>query len=159
MTGVITQSDVMKLLLKDPKMARWRTMEKEIGSCIAQKLSMINEDSRTIDAFLTMHKDNISSMLVVNTADQLVGVLSASDLKALHGDFKYLLDPVKKFVEEAHHKLGKGTNYLVTCEPTCKINEAGSLIMKEGVHRVFLTNQEKKPVGVVSLTDMLVDVI
>lgn len=153
--GVLSQFDVLKWLLSNQQ--TWKT-NKEIGTCAPQKLTMVEEDTRAIDALLTMHRDKLSSIAIIDKDQQLVGVLTASDLKSLRGEnFKCLLDPVKNFVNNSHQQISKGENYLVTCEPQSKLSEACNRIFTEGVHRIFVVDKEKKPTGVVALSDMMIE--
>jgi len=153
--GVVSQFDVLKWLLSNQK--AWKS-NKDIEECSPQKLMMVEEDTRAIDAFLTMHRDKLSSVAIIDKEQHLVGVLTASDLKSMRGEnFQRLLEPVKKFVNNSHQQIGKGDNYLVTCPAQTKLNEACNRIFTESVHRIFIVDKEKKPTGVVSLSDMMIE--
>jgi len=155
--GVITQRDVFKFLLNRNLLPPIESV-RPAGALVPIHLAMVTSTTRAIDAFITMHKDQLSSFPITDpTTGKLHSVITASDVKTLstEEDFKLLNDEVGKFVVYSRAKQGREMTYLGVCSATTPAKEALKLMLRDKVHRLFVVDQEENPIGVLSLTDLL----
>jgi CBS-domain-containing membrane protein len=156
--GVLTQSMLLRTCLDD--LARMN----EIASLNANTLRMtsVNElatvsaDLPAFEAFMKMHQMRLSSLAVVSGNGELFENISATDLKGALTDFKRLMLPVRDYLAATRALvLGKKRREgLLMCRGEEALPNLLRLIKEAGVHRVYLTDEQRKPVGVVSLTDI-----
>jgi len=155
--GVLSQTDVLNYVAnnrdKFPNLRLDEPLQQRVNF---NQVATINSQESAIDAFLKIHESVVSAIAIVNDQKEMIGVLSAADVEfAIESDFIALLKPVREFVEEIRAKQNKSSDYMVACEPNAKFNEALSLLNKEKVHRLFVLDEMKRPIGVVTLTDFL----
>ncbi len=96
----------------------------------------------------------VSGVAVVDDAGVMVGAISRSDLVrarlpgVTHGTVHDLMrlppEPVTRVASKA----------LVTTRPEVPIAEAAAAMLARGVHRLFVVDDERRPVGIVSVTDL-----
>jgi CBS domain-containing protein len=155
--GIISQSDLLSFSLEDIN-KRPELKDLRIGQAknLNIKLHGVLPTVQTIDALLSMHKDGLSSYAIVDGFD-LLGVLSASDIKhaSLADNFSKLLMPVYDFIKDLHKESGKTEDYLVAVTPDIKLSDAIKTMIKERVHRIFVTKPPRIPYAVMSLTDII----
>jgi CBS domain-containing protein len=153
---LIAQSDILCLLEKDlkakyPHLAA-KTME-ELGLDQTQKppLFTINVTARTLYAFHQMVEHGVSGVAVVDDAGVLQGNISVSDLRGLAAaDLGSVLLPVGGFLKE---RVKQETPVMCSTETT--FETAIHRLAHHRVHRLWCTDSTRRPVSVVSLTDIL----
>jgi len=155
--GILSQTDVMNYIATN----RDKFPNINLEESLHQRLNFnevvtVNTQELAIDAFLKIHNSVISAIAIVNEQHEMVGALSAADVEfAIESDFVILLKPVGEFVKEIRDKQNRPADYIVGCPPNAKFNEALSLLNKEKVHRLFVLDEKKHPMGAVTLTDFL----
>jgi CBS domain-containing protein len=161
--GVLTQLDVLKWLSDNSSnesinnfMKTCKDLKPSDKNNILQSREFVQVkwNESTIDGFLRMHDAGISAVAIVKDNNEVCGILSATDLKGLHDDFSILLKPVGEYVENIRKNQSKSADYLVTCPMDCSLSEALDIVNREKVHRVLVVDNQKKPAGVITLTDM-----
>jgi CBS domain containing-hemolysin-like protein len=65
---------------------------------------------------------------------------------------------VSDFVAEIRKNQNKRGDYLVTCSESTPLKEIVKKLASEHVHRIFVVNEDKSPVGVVSQSDIITEV-
>jgi len=158
LVGVISQTDYAHFIMKD-FINIYQAKEIEMRNCknITTELVSISSTAPTINAFLKMHKKGLSS-IAITKGSELVGTLSASDLKytRISTEFLRLLEPVLQFTNAIRSVQGKPADYLVAVPPGHRIIDVLQIMNKERVHRIFVVDPvNKKILGVMSLTDIL----
>jgi len=120
------------------------------------KLSSVNLNTPAYDAFIKMHLEGLSSLAVVSDRGDICENISATDLKGALTDFKLLCHPISEYLPKTRNfVLGKKRREgLVQCGPQESLNVLVNLVSGSGVHRVYVTDEQRKPIGVVSLTDI-----
>jgi len=109
-----------------------------------------------INAFIQMHKANLSSLAVEDEKGNIVDNLSASDLKGLlRAKLPQLREPLESFLSTSRGLSGKPREGLVSCDANTSLGDVLKKIDKEDVHRVYVLDAQGKPTGVLSLTDIL----
>jgi len=93
----------------------------------------------------------VHALAIVDENGVIVGTLSSADLRGFtHEKLGNILLPVLEFLK------AQGTHRApVVCEPSISIKEVVALMINEKVHRVWLVDDDNKPVGVVSMTDII----
>ena len=128
---------------------------------------IVRDYDETRLAFLTMVDKRISAVGVVESATgELLTCISSKDIRmvpkletALTSGRSVLDLPCREFValvRRTTEKLGKSHAAIVTCEehaPLCTV--LGKLAATK-MHRVFIVDKDNKPVGIVSVSDVLV---
>jgi len=136
-----------------------RTLKYPVGeSKYDHKVNCVNGKETALNSFLKMNELKQTSLAVVDNEGILVGNLSASDLKGfqlfLH-EFNDLLHPVSEFLSIIRKKQGRNEKYAVAVTESTTIYEIMCLFNQEIVHRVYIVDNQYKPIGVFSLTHLM----
>lgn len=118
-----------------------------------QEVQTVHLKDRALDAFRIMEEKSLSGLGVVDEDGYLVGNLSQSDLRGLHAqDIDKLLQPVQEFLSLDLKRLS-----LLYALPSFSLKTVVDLLVKHKVHRIYVVESEecKKPIGVITLTDIL----
>jgi 5'-AMP-activated protein kinase regulatory gamma subunit len=119
-----------------------------------QKVFTINANRSAISGFrhMMLNKE-LSALPVVDNEGKLIETLSTSDFHFINLDnFKDVLLPVKDFLEKRRFEY-KQT--LITVFPDQRLFNVVDSILMTGVHRVWVVDKNHKPIGVISLTDIM----
>lgn len=122
------------------------------------KLVTVNANESTLNSFYKMHVNNLSAIAVLDDSGILCGNLSASDLKGFQlylDDFGDLLQPVSQFLAIVRKKQGRPENFVVAVTPDTPMKDLIAKFNDEIVHRGYVIDVNKKPIGVLSLTDLM----
>ena len=113
----------------------------------------VNPEVRAIHAFYQMWFHKVSGVAVVDGNGALLANLSVTDLKGLSQEnFPSLLDPVLEFNDKqvVYKKITP-----LTVTPDTTFETVVLKIAATGVHRLWIVDKEKKPAGIISLTDVM----
>lgn len=112
-------------------------------------LSTIKEDEAVINGFLEIEKRRIYALPVVDSEGKIVGNLSATDMKQFSKDHipSFTLDA--KFWLKTHSEKSLKP---VTCTKSTTFYEVLKTLTQ--VHRVWIVDDNNKPIGVISQTDV-----
>jgi len=150
---VLSQSDVVAYIYKH------RNEVKDIMSKKLSELGMVPKpvvsvttSSSALDAFKTMTSEKVPAVAVVDDKEKLISTLSASDLRGMTARrLKEAIKPIREFL--------LSTRGFVRDPLTIKLEDtldmAMNRVLNEGVHRLWVVDQVGKPVGCVSLTDII----
>ena len=76
---------------------------------------------------------------------------------------KYVFQPIKNFLEKVRQEnsasQGSRPRHPVTLSETSTLEEAIEAMASHRLHRVFIVDQNKKPIGVISIQDILLEII
>jgi 5'-AMP-activated protein kinase regulatory gamma subunit len=150
--NILSQSDVIRFLyehIRDIGIARFDTVDK-LGLGTRAVISM-SARAKAIHAFFLMLYQKVPAVAIVSGNGELVGNLSASDLRGLdQNSFTELLKPVMEFVKSVKRHRG-----LVTCKTGSTLESVLSKLANNNVHRLWMVDDQNCPVGVVTLTDVM----
>jgi len=159
--GVISQWSVANYLATVPTDDKeWIPILRE-PVCKAKYTSnvvSVNGKDNTLQAFHKMHTNNLSAVAVVDDDGKLIGNLSATDLKGFQlylNDFNDLLQPVSQFLGLIRKKQRRQENFVVAFTPDIQVKEIVKKFNEEIVHRAYIIDNDRKPIGVFSLTDLM----
>lgn len=162
--NILSQSDVVRFLLSEvdnflPVFDK-TVAELNLGS---SNPITIHQDELTIIALKKMHENKISALAVVDDHGLLIGNLSASDLKgAVTTDedegadpLGSLLLPVLSFLRQG----GMSCFPVATCTKKNTFNMVLVNVVSSRVHRLWIVDEVGKPIGIISLTDIMKSLI
>jgi len=151
--GLVSQTDIVRFLhahkaeLPDELLASPLLPHK--GTPVT-----MSSDQRALVGFRKMVVMDRSSVGIVDDAGVLVGNLSLSDLRGINkSNFASLADPVLDFLAsraEAHTP-----RPLIKAAPETSLGDVIDLLVAEKVHRVWLVDEAGKPLGQLSMSDVL----
>jgi len=100
-----------------------------------------------------LQHDELSALPIINNSGKLIDTLSASDFRCVTLEsLKDTLLPVCEFLKKERGKLGYDLVMGAVDETLFSIVDK---IMVSGHHRVWIVDNHRKPIGVVSLTDII----
>jgi len=157
LVSIVTQSHLVKLFRDNWN--KFFVMRKKVGDIQLgyKEVQSVKTNQRAIDAFNLIHKTKVSGIAVSNDKDELVGNISATDLKHLLSDHNVLLSRVFLPVGEYLNIRDEPAlvPYAVTPENT--VEEAFDKVVAARSHRLYVvaSKDDKKLLGVISLVDLL----
>lgn len=127
----------------------------------------VTEDDLACDAFNKMVTNNLTGLAVVNSSGRIVDNLSVRDLKALRSDismFWRLYQTTKNYLrklDQVYEEVRKRPRHLVVATEEETIGDIIRKLADNHIHRIYVVNslREKHPIGVVSLKDVLTEII
>lgn len=148
--AVLSQWDVLSFIYKGMKEKKDVELVKlgekslfELGLVPSQVLS-ISQSDPLLCAFNTIRAYKVSGVAIRNDKGELVGNVSASDFGGFVEDQFFELDtPASEFCQRE----------IITCKPENALKDVVEKMITNKIHRVYIVDDFKQPVGVVSLTD------
>lgn len=159
----LSQTDVVKYFYKNQakfhgelegvcKKKLLSVLDFENGS---DKIVTVLDSVSALQGFRTLGVQNVSAAAIVNTAGELTGCISFSDLKGLHRNtIPDLLLPASEYLADRKLKALKEKSG-VSCLLTDSLESVMEKVVTYGIHRVFIVDADNKPIGVVSLSDII----
>jgi len=158
LVNYITQSDAVEFIHQHRLVGPIGTKTVEALQIASKNVVTINQDQPVVNAFSKMIIHKVSGVGVVNGAGELVGCISAHDIRAVTGsgellehlyhsynEYRQIMDSLKVPTKPQIIKANAQTN----------LNQVIDTLVKEKVHRLFVTDQHNHAIGVVSLGDVL----
>jgi CBS domain-containing protein len=168
MFNLVTQSQVVEYLAKNLDRIGAGKVNKPLRQCEVvwkPRVLAVKEDSPAIDAFNIMVDKGVSGLAVVDNSGVLVGNISLRDLKLISYDarlFWRLQQTVGNFLTklktEYTAKHGRPSS-LVTAVETDTIGTCIKALADNSIHRIYVIDSGKKPVGLLSLKDVLLEIL
>jgi CBS domain-containing protein len=148
---LISQTDIVSYLSDRKDQLDKNVLNTPVGQLnIPKKIIHVSYRTPTIKAYNHLIRHKISALAVLDENQKLVGNLSASDLRGLTDEtLNTLRQPVNQFIHNT------GQKNLVCCSPEEKLDMAMNKLVENKVHRLWVTDEQNKPVGVLSLTDVI----
>ncbi len=154
-TDLLSQSDVVRFLAETP-LALAAFGDATIASLnlghARGGVAAVTARVPTVEALMHMLSRDVSSVAVVDATGELIGNLSASDLRGIAGGaLSDLALPVGEFLRRDVRQ-----QTLVTCTAESAFRTAVHRMAQARVHRVYVVGaQGKEPQGIVTCTDVL----
>jgi len=150
---VLSQSDVVSYIYKH---------RNEVKDLFSKKLSelgitpksvvAISSSSSALDGFKNMTCEKVPAVAIVDDKGKLVGNLSASDLRGMSSKrLKEAINPVLEFLSSNNGFVRKP----VTISLDDTLETAYHRVVNEGLHRLWVVDSQEKPVGCLSLTNLI----
>jgi 5'-AMP-activated protein kinase regulatory gamma subunit len=163
--NLITQSQVVRFLQQNMHLLgdKRSTPVNEIHG-VMHDVYCINMHQRAIDAFHQMVDKEVTGVAIVDDTGKLRGNLSLRDLKAMSTDGRFfwrLYQTVDNYLTKLKRETKEGgrPKRVQTCKATHTLEHAINLLADHSIHRVFVVDDAKKPIGVITLKDVLVELL
>jgi len=151
---ILTQSSVLRFIEQNiTLLGEMADMPLEDMYLCNQYVLSLSEDDRAIDAFRLIKLAKVGAVAVLNDGGQLVGNCSAKDLKKISSNSRFLarlFRPLKDYLDQPKLIIARRNETLAT---------ALHRIVKHELHRIYILDEEMKPEGVLSLTDIIHEII
>ncbi|KAI8612104.1 hypothetical protein BC830DRAFT_1083585 [Chytriomyces sp. MP71] len=126
----------------------------------SKRVITVPDSFSALQAFRVMYMHRASAVGVVSARGKLVANLSASDLRGITADLEALESlflPVLEFLAtRTRHGPGEvKADQLKTVERDSSLLEAVRCVIVNKIHRVWIEDGKEKPVGVLTLGDMI----
>jgi CBS domain-containing protein len=109
-----------------------------------------------LDGFRKIYLNNVSALAIVNTKGQIMGTLSASDVKSLaFQDEATMMKTLRSSLMD-HFNLGK--EFTLTCKEDDTVETVLDTFATTHVHRLWIVDDNQVPKGVLSLSDVVLEV-
>jgi CBS domain-containing protein len=165
-SNLITQSRVLKLAAvnMDSIPGAHKTLrEVPIG---AKSVVVVNKNEHVRHAFDIIKDNNINAIGVVDDKGVLIGSLSTSDIKFLGYDvrfFKLLSNTVESYLNGIRiydkYRTIPSDRDPITCTQDASLASVLNTLLYYGIHHMYIVDVEGKPIGIVSLQDILTEFI
>lgn len=153
LVGIVSQWDIVNFLNQHKDRHELvKQMSKSLFELdlVPGKVVSVSHRATLKDCFTAIMGYKISGVAITDELGCLLGTISASDLKGVtQENFITLGMPVADFLK-ARHKEGA-----LSCFREATLGQVVDVIARTGVHRVFAVDAANKPIGLVSLTDIL----
>jgi CBS domain-containing protein len=151
--GIITQSKVVQFLSEH--IHKYPVRDKTLADLLFSYKPVYSLPSSTIlkDAFMKMVEERISGVAVIGINGELVGNISASDIKVIGYDallMEKLNRPISAVMGLAQNKLKP-----VTVHTNTTIQQIFQIFNEEKLHRIYVSDSPTELVGVLNLVDLL----
>jgi len=155
---VATQSYLAHLISSNS--SRFPIMHEKISThkLAYKEVVSVSSDTRAIDAFEVIRSKKVTGVAVVDQSGKLVDNISASDLKLVGADVE-LLSRVFMSVSEFLKVDNSKERELIFVPTSATIGEVFEKIVSNKTHRVYVTDESNKPVGIISIGDVLESVL
>ncbi len=118
----------------------------EIRQLIKRSLVTVEDCASIRDAARVMEKHNVGLLVVVDKDGKMIGVISERDIARLVAEGVDLdKTPVKEVVKRE----------VVTIREDESVAKAALLMKKYGIRHLVVVNSEGKPIGVISIRDLV----
>jgi len=167
LVGLLTQSTILRFLQqnKSKVSSLMNQKAKDVWPVGQKKVETIDFDKFVIDVLCTLVDKEISGIAVVNNEGQIVGNISASDLKRMSVDHPLQLcydvyESIKTFMnitgdknKPHNERLPKFDPIVVKTDDT--VGQVVDTIVSKRIHRVYVVDENNRPVGEISLCDII----
>eukprot|EP01117_Protostelium_nocturnum_P008070 TRINITY_DN2875_c0_g1_i1.p1 TRINITY_DN2875_c0_g1~~TRINITY_DN2875_c0_g1_i1.p1 ORF type:complete len:437 (+),score=160.02 TRINITY_DN2875_c0_g1_i1:45-1355(+) len=162
--NVVTQSQVVKMIAQNITLLGAKAKKKVKDMDLVRKVIEVKEMDNAIEAFKKMRAENIPGVAVTDETGRLVGNISLKDLKAVDLDGKWLqrmFTPCTDFLISIDKQFPNtnrpSRSVVVRNEDT--LDAVIEKLTVQNIHRVYVIDPEGKPVGIVSVGDVLREIL
>jgi len=155
---MVSQTDMVAYIVSHlkseflAKLAAQKLQEKKIGNW--EGVYSVKASDPALDAFKLIQEKKVQGVAVVDEDGKLVSNISASDLRLIenHGaSLSVLFKSCSEFVELAHG----GKKKIVTVSKDSTYEEASTTMHNSRTHRLYVTDEQGRPIAVVSQYDII----
>jgi CBS-domain-containing membrane protein len=112
-----------------------------------------------LDAIAQMYDRGVTAISVVNTNGQLAAVLSLSDLRVLNrARLNWVFLPIGVYLQRVYAVRNQVMSPLVVVRMETRFETLLLKFASTRLHRLFVVDAAQRPVGVITLTDLLLTV-
>jgi CBS domain-containing protein len=150
--AVVTQTDLVRWIFHSHA-AFARALDATLsGEHFVKEVTSVKSDESAVEALIATSKYFLPAAPVVTRHDgALVATLSASDLRGLEA---VTLTDLNLQVVTFLEKHAPASMRPVSAGPETTLREAIQLLLRNGMHRLWIVDAQSRPIGVVSMTDI-----
>jgi CBS domain-containing protein len=154
---ILTQMDIIKFLHKSKDKLGEILQQKVAGMGVNGKsLKVITENDKAVVGFQMIYENHIHSVGVVDQQGKLITNLSSSDVRGISTEqLQKVKLPVLQFLNEV---IG-AVRPAITCKNEDSLEKVIDIIVKDHIHRVWVTDEKNVPIGVITLTDIITYIV
>jgi len=161
--SILTQSRMIRLaatMMENIPNAK-KTIS-ELGLDKKSQIQAVDENFPALEAFKQMIENKVCAVAVVTSSGEIVGTISETDIRQVGFNLKfffYLSLTCKGYLE--HVRIYDSTRTVpsnvdpICVKPTSTIEDVIKTLNYYSIHRVFVIDQNRKPIGVVSASDVM----
>jgi len=159
--SLITQSQVVRFLqqnmasIGDKRLKPIHQMRE-----VLHEVFSVTVHQKAIDAFHLMVEKGVTGVAIVDDSGKLKGNLSVRDLKAMSPDgrlFWRLFQTTSSYLDKVKKEAVEGSRpkRIQCCKSGKTLEDVINILADHNIHRVFIVDDQKKPIGIVTLKDIL----
>jgi|GEM_PF-362550 predicted transcriptional regulator len=122
-----------------------KNMGIKVGNLVNKKLIYVEKGTKAIDAIKLMFKNNIGSVLILD-GTKLLGIFTERDLLKSVANGEDLNQPIENLAT---------TKDLITIKFEDSLYKAAELMAKKYIRHLIVLDENDKPVGVISIRDII----
>ncbi|KAF2075292.1 hypothetical protein CYY_003421 [Polysphondylium violaceum] len=157
LSRIISQKDLFKWIWNNPS-AKSQLIEccksQTIESIYSKNPTFVTDSTQTIEVLKMLHISKISSIAVVNDKGRIKNEISTNSWKRMKGMNEKNIDLLFQDCSSFLQKTKKQHKEIYTCSPTTNIDIVWDLIARKGIRRVWVLNEKKLLIGVVTISDL-----
>jgi len=156
--GMIPQARIVQLLadhiLNFNELASKKLMDLDLSG--TDNVYTVEDNVSTINAFSYMIEKGVKALAIVNAEGKFVDSIHSFDVKGLvYGDFfSDMRTPVLRYLSKARILVGRNLAP-IACTTEDTLADALQKMAQESVSRVFIVDEDRKPIQAISLRDIL----
>jgi len=150
LTNIISQSDVARYLNQNLHLLgdNANKLIKDLRSIAAGDIVTADGEQSALSAFKLLASNLVSAVPIVDKKGVINGTLSLSDLKLLQDDLSPLL------LSTAQYKEKQEPQAQIVCHADDTLASVVGQLANSNVHRVWVVDEESKPISVISITNV-----
>eukprot|EP01126_Amoeba_proteus_P012416 TRINITY_DN1510_c0_g1_i5.p1 TRINITY_DN1510_c0_g1~~TRINITY_DN1510_c0_g1_i5.p1 ORF type:complete len:342 (+),score=40.21 TRINITY_DN1510_c0_g1_i5:62-1087(+) len=151
----ITQSDVVHFIATHIDLFG-PYVEESVDTIGIRQVLCVPTKISTIDAFREILKNKVTALGIVDESGVLVGNLSVRDIRQVlcaHPGME-LNSSLADFITHIRAEYLTTPKKIITCSPKDTLRKTIITLDENHIHRLYIVDDQDKPVGVVSLTDI-----
>jgi len=156
--NVLTQVDVINWMAHHTKEVHPEARKKTLSQLHVQPKFVLSVElnTRVYDAFKMMVDNKITGIAVVNPDGTLLSNLSAKDIKEVKADelLPWMSRSTLEFIQMVRSKQINVTVPVFSCHLNHTLEEVIQRLSVLRVHRLYITDEASRPIGVLSLGDL-----
>ena len=159
--NLISQSAVIQLLNQHAAILTNDFAKAGTVSSISKPVITVSENTKSIDALRIMSTKNISGLPILSDGGNWIATITSSDLKLI-GKYSFgdlLQQPIINLIcWIRQHDVGNARNPTISVAADSTLQHVIAKLAATKIHRLFVVESQTwshKPIGVVSLTDIL----
>jgi CBS domain-containing protein len=144
---ILSQTDVLKFLYQNGKkdMGQLSRSVSELN-LVSRNVKVCTVNETVLEASRAIYQANIMAVAIVDENRKLVGTFSSSDLRGT---------TAQNVKEVETKKLNEYTNKMIYCAENDSLFDVIAIALKGLVHRVWIVDEQRVPIGVVTLSDII----
>jgi len=159
--GLLSQSRIIEWFYAHkqhpafPEDLKTKTVQEFHHAKVIKPVRTITVASTVLEGFREIFFNEVSALAIVNDKGEILGNLSASDLKwAARDDPEAIIEKLNCTLLDY---LNLGREFAFTCKRQDSLETIMNKFNESKVHRLWVVDAAKQPIGVISLCDLLIE--